>query len=879
MLIYNILQNSWYLYFLSLSKKSFLLSTNRRIWYSMPADCVKLTHFCSNMIKQTILFISLFCSLATVTFAQFPMGGGAAGPTVTGKITGSIIDSSNREVVEFATVALRRAGSTKDINGTITDEKGGFKLENVSNGKYEIVISFLGYETKTIRNIELTPKKPDAQVGTILLAVEGVSLQTVTVEDQASLIENRVDKMVYNAEKDATSAGGSAVDVLQKVPMLSVDLDGNVSLRGSTNLRILINGKPSGMFSSNVADALKMIPADQIKSVEVITNPSAKYDGEGSGGIINIITKKKNAEGTSGSVNSALGTRQNNLFLNLGLRKGRFGINGGGGAFWGWPGKGTNSLDRTNYVGNETVKTSELGTNTTSRIGYHGNIGADYDFNAFNSISSTFRANGFGMDRNSVTNVSVDDQILDQKLLYGRINESNILRGGFDWNTDFRRTFKKKDQEFGLAFQWSNNKSLTDNIFITENNPDYNFNQKSDNDGINNEYTIQADYTHPFSAKVKMEVGAKSVLRDINSDLNYFNFDPDQQVYLPDAGRTSLFKYSQDVMAGYASMTAGLSKTISMIAGVRWENTNIHGRYSTGSGDPFSNDYNNFLPNISISKQMKNFRTIKLGYSKRIQRPSLFFINPFQDAQDTRNITVGNPLLRPELTDQLELALTTYLKGSMVNLSFYAKHTDDIIENLTEIRNDGTSQATFKNAGDNYSYGMNAFSSVNLSKKWTLRGNVNIGSYNTKSDLTQENFSAGIQYNAFIMSSFDFKTKGLKADLFGIFNSPRRSLQGTTPSFSMYSIGLKKEILKKKGTLGFNTVTPFNRYRAFKSSIQGDNFIQESNFKIPFASFGVNFSYQWGKMNFNAPQKKRGVKNDDLKQGDGGGDMGGGNRN
>ncbi len=829
------------------------------------------------MLRFSLLFILFLTGILfnTELRAQFP-GGGAAAPTITGKITGSIIDSTDRSVVEFATVALRRAGSTKDINGTLTDEKGNFKLENVSQGKYIVTITFIGYNTKTVSNIELTAKKPDASIGTILLGAVGVTMDGVTIESQASLIENRVDKLVYNAEKDATSAGGSAVDVLQKVPMLSVDLDGNVSLRGSTNLRILINGKPSGMFSSNVADALKMIPADQIKSVEVITNPSAKYDGEGTGGIINIITKKKNAEGTSGSINSAIGTRQNNTFLNLGVRKGRFGLNGGGGSFWGWPGVGSNSLERINYVGGTTVTTTELGENKTARIGYFGNLGADYDFNAFNSLSSTFRANGFGMDRTSNTGVRIIDLYQNTSLDYGRINNSDILRGGFDWNTDFKRTFNKKDEELGFAFQWSNSKSITDNLFITENNPGYAFNQKSNNDGINNEYTFQTDYTYPFSAKAKMEIGAKAVLRDIKSDLNYFNFSTDQNEYLPDFTRTSLFKYNQDVSAAYTSFTLGLSKTISMIAGARYEHTAISGN---GASADFGNSYENVLPNISISKQLKKFRTIKLGYSKRIQRPSLFYINPFQDAQDTRNITQGNPYLAPELTDQVELALTTFLKGSMVNLSFYAKHTNDIIENLTEITNDGQSITTYKNAGDNYSYGFNAFSSVNLSKKWTVRGNINLGTYNTKSDLTQTNYSSGVQYNAFLMSSFDFKKNGLKADLFGIFNSPRRSLQGTTPSFSMYSLGLKKDILKKKGTIGFTTVTPFTKFRSFKSSIEGDNFKQVSDFKIPFASFGINFSYQWGKMNFNAQPKKRGVKNDDLKQGDGGGDMNQGSRN
>ena len=833
-------------------------------------------------MKSGILSLLLIFTFVYTGLAQFPGGGGgSAATTITGKITGTIIDSVTRELLSYAPVTLRRAGSTKDINGVLTDDKGVFKLENISQGKYVVILTSIGYTPKPIANIELTLKKPDANIGTVMLAPIGVALKEVTVESQASLIENRVDKLVYNAEKDATSAGGSAVDVLQKVPMLSVDLDGNVSLRGSTSIKILINGKPSGMFSTNVADALKMIPADQIKSVEVITNPSAKYDGEGTGGIINIITKKKNAEGTSGSINTAVGTRQNNLFLNLGVHHGRFGLNGGGGSFWGWPGTGTNALNRINFVNDKTVTTSELGTNRTSRLGYFGNVGADYDFNAFNSISSTFRANGFGMKRNSNTSVAINDQIQNLLLNYQRINTSDVLRGGFDWNTDFKRTFKKKDQEWSTAFQWSNNKSITDNIFITENNPAFAQNQKSNNDGINNEYTIQSDYTHPFSEKAKLEVGAKTVFRVINSDLNYFNFSADQKEYQPDVSRTNLFRYNQDVTAGYASFTAGLSKTINMITGARWENTYISGKFADGALAPFSNNYSNLLPNISFSKTLPKYRTIKLGYSKRIQRPSLQFINPFQDAQDSRNITQGNPTLRPELTDQLELALTTFLKGSMVNLSLYAKQTHDIIENITSITNDGRSIATYKNAGINYSYGVNAFSSVNVTKQWTLRGNINLGTYNTKSDLTKTNFSAGLQYNAFIMSSFDFKTKGLKADLFGIFNSPRRSLQGTTPSFSMYSIGLKKDILNKKGTVGFNTVTPFTKYRAFKSNIEGDNFKQVSNFQIPFASFGISFSYQWGKLNFNAQPKKRGVKNDDLKQGEGGGDMqqGGGTRN
>lgn len=222
------------------------------------------------------------------------MMGGNQAPVLKGKVKGMLLDSVTGESIGFATLVLRKSGLKTDLDGVLSDDNGSWNFENVKTGKYDIVISFLGYEEKVLKNVETTLKNPDIDLGKIQLRPSAILLDAVEVKEERSLVENKVDRIVYNAENDASIAGGDATDVLRKVPMLTVDLQGNVSLRGSQNVRILINGKPSGMFSNNIADALKMFPADQIKKVEVITSPSAKYDAEGSGGIINIITSKQN---------------------------------------------------------------------------------------------------------------------------------------------------------------------------------------------------------------------------------------------------------------------------------------------------------------------------------------------------------------------------------------------------------------------------------------------------------------------------------------------------------------------------------------------------------------------------------------------------------
>lgn len=805
------------------------------------------------------------------------MGGGSS---ITGRISGVIIDSLTKKPVDYATVALGRSGSTKNTNGALTDDKGEFKIDKVSPGSYRLSVTFMGYKTKVIDPVKTTLEKPDLNLGRIVLSPNANMLEAVVVEGQAAVIENKVDKMVYNAEKDATVSGGNAGDVLRKVPMVSVDQDGNVSLRGSQNVRILINGKPSGAVAASIADAMKMLPADQIKSVEVITSPSAKYDAEGTGGIINIITKKKEMSGVSGSISGGLGTRQNNGNANLNINHNRLSVSGNFGGNLTWPQNSTIVYNSLNPV--LATDNSQVGTSETKRYGFMSSGNVSYDFNNYNSISSGIRFNQgqFQTDGTSF-NRRFANSIED---IYTQDNFSETLFGGFDWNGDYVRKFKKQGHEISIAGQWSHSKNTTD--FNSDYTPITNThkNQLGDNDAKNDEYTIQADYTLPISEKFKLETGVKTITRQINSDYTVSILNPGAEDYIIDNNTSNNYDYSQDVYSGYAVVSLQLKNNFGIQIGGRIENTKIDGGANSLNDElePFSNSYTNFIPSFSISKTIKA-HTFRLSYNKRIQRPSLQFLNPFRNTSNILYQSQGNPYLSPEISQSVELNYSTFIKSSVINTSLYFRHTENIIESFlrpdtyTYTNESGVEQTipisltTFNNIGDNNSFGGSFFGSINPVKDVTLRGNINLYTYSPTAagEFQQMDGKTYVMYNAFASGSVKLPY-GFITETFMIFNAPRRTFQGKNPSFNMWVLSLNKEILKKKGKIGINVVDPFNERKDFKSAINSGTLVQNSNFSIPFRSVGVNFSWQFGKMNFNPQQqrRKRGVNNDDLKQGD-----------
>jgi len=785
--------------------------------------------------------------------------------------------------MDYASVGLYYSGGKAPITGVITDPKGGFKLDNVSAGRYKLVITFIGYPNKTIDPVVTTNVKPDNNLGTIVVSPGARVLKEVAVTGQTPLIENRIDKIVYNAEKDITAAGGTATDLLEKVPLVTVDINGNVSIRGDQNIRVLINGKPSGATSTSLSDVLKSIPADQIKSIEVITSPSAKYDAEGSAGILNIITKQKNVSGVSGSVSGGVGTRQNNGNANLNYNKNRFNLSVNVGGNASWPQTSLTDFKQQINFGAIQTSTETSGTSELTRHALIGSVTAGYEFNGFNNITSTFRFNQIQFNNDGNYNTISATPYASSSLTHNLID-------GFDWNIDYTHKFKKEGHELDFSTQWSHNDGVTDftNIYSGV------FNNLQDNiTGVNNEYTLQVDYTLPISKVFKLEAGGKSIFRRISSTSDYYQYDNSIPGFVYDPNNSDIYDYNQNVYAGYSVFTITLPKKYTILAGVRDENTDINGNSvnQTQNLQPVSQDYNTLVPSLTLQKQLTTTQTIKLAYSKRITRPSLQYLNPFVNQSNIQAQSVGNPNLNPEISQTIEFDYNSYIGTSILNLSAYYKHTAGLIEGIAQpisvtVNNvaEGGTLTTYQNIGNNNSLGGSFFGTINPFKALTILGNLNAYTYKPDPSgvFIQDKSQNGtyLQYSGFLRASLQLP-HDLVAESFAFGSAARHTIQGTTPSFSIFGVGVKKQFMQKKMAIGVNALEPFSKYKEFDSQLSSPGFNQSSSFKLPFRSFGLTFSYSFGKLNFSNPTQKKGINNDDLKQGDqgvGGGAPAGGGR-
>jgi outer membrane receptor protein involved in Fe transport len=820
------------------------------------------------------IYLNLFLGLiACASLAQNPNGTNK-GPNATtvlpiqiiGKLTGVVIDSEKKDPVEFATVALIDKATEKTIDGTTTDEKGKFTLGKIPTGTYKLLVTFIGYQTLAIDPVEIAEGRNDLNLGNVSLIATIKNLEAVTITEQKDLIEDKVDRIVYNADKDITNAGGTAEDVMRKVPMLSVDPDGNVQLRGSSNVRVLINNKPSTIMASNVADALKQIPANMIKSVEVITSPSAKYDAEGTAGIINIVTKKNNLQGISGSINAGGGNRTSNMFGNIGYKQGKLGLN---------LNTGTNLIyrpfdgyTRRNNFGGDTFDPSFLDQTTKGDfVGIFGNtqLGWDYEINPKNNLSGSVR---FGLNRfhnnnllaTTLTNTA-NDEITDQ---FERNIDNKNRNNNIDLNFDYTRTFKKPNQEFSILALYSRSDGGNKYSLIQDENDIVNYQEKNDNTNTNQEITLQADYTHPISEAMTLEVGSKAILRKVTSNFDLFTYDFDDEIFVNNPERSNDFTYDQNVIASYISWGYNTKKKWGFRLGTRYEHTDIKGSFIS-DGTAFTQDFDNLIPSATISKDFKKGQKIRLNYSRRIQRPSIFFLNPYVNSADSLNISQGNPELQPELTNNLELSLSVYAKTSSMTISAYWRNTGNAITAFQTIDEEGVSTTTYGNIAENNVYGASWFGSTQPIKPWRISGNANI--FYSRFDSPQQD-NSGWSGNFNMNSSFDFG-KGWSAQFFGMINLPRVELQGTRGTWSFYTMGIKKELFKKKGgiTVGIDNV--FTKAMKIRSNFESAAFRTASLNNNYARAFRIGFNYQFGKMNFNdRPKRKKSVNNDDLKQGE-----------
>ncbi len=826
---------------------------------------------------KKILLLTIVCLSFQFAQAQRPSGGrGQQATKGIGKITGLVLDETTGKAVEFSTVSLYTQDSDKLIDGTISDENGKFVLAGLKDNVYKLEISFLGYENLIVEDVEMKREK-NISLGKIRLSTAAATLDEVVVKSERTLIEEKVDRMVYNAEQDDLAKGGDAADVLRKVPLLQVDLEGNVTLRGTSNIQVLINNKPSTIMADNVADALKMMPADMIKKVEVITSPSAKYDAEGSGGIINIITKRNNLEGYYLNVNTGVGLRGSSLGLNGSLRKGKFGmtLGGRGRAFYS---PSENTLEQfTLEDGIENVSRQFAESQNNGIFGRY-NLGLDYDID-----NTQFLSGGVRYGIRSFSN----DQLQTTELFRDNVLNNTFLRNidgtrgsnSIDANLDYLKIFKE-DQEWSISSLYSirdgNNNFISDNL--TDEEVILN-SLKNDNDNRNQELTLQTDFQTPIGDNQMFEVGGKGIFRKVDSDFSYLFAETGGDFVLDPRRPAGTLDYEQNVSAAYTSYTFSTPSKYTFKVGARYEKTAIN---AVQDGEDIEiPDYDNLVPSVNISKRLANFSTIKLGYGRRIQRPGLRQLNPNVDVSNNQDIQAGNPNLEPELTDNFELGYSGMVNKTYFNISLFTRFTDNAINQVRYPLGDesGAIFTTYDNIGKEQATGLNIFANVNITENWSINGGVNANYAQLEGQIvglngqTETAENSGLNYGGRLMTQMKLNN-GWSMQAFSFMRGRRVQLQGWRGGYGMYALGFNKDLKNEKGSFGISAENFAGRGWNMRSETVSPFFTQTTDRLFLNRSIRVNFSYKFGKMDFKESRKKtRSVRNDDVMSG---GDEGGG---
>ncbi len=799
-------------------------------------------------------------------------------------VSGTILDSVSKKPVDYATVSVLDQTSSKIISSTLADANGRFIIGRLAAGTYNLKVTFVGYAEKFISDIKLGDAQ-SLKLGNILLRGNTKALKEVQITGRKALIEEKIDRTVYNAENDLTTRGGDATDVMKRVPMVSVDLDGNVSVRGSSNIKVLINGKPSAMMSASVADALKQIPADLISSVEVITSPSAKYDAEGSGGILNIVLKKNNLQGLSLNINSTAGTRGSGLGLNGGYKVGKFNfsLGGFGRASYNTPGNFTNSQTITSLTNNDVTQiTQSANTHNKSLMGRY-NFGADYDISDHHSLSLgiVLGANNRPTTQdNFLTDTYLNSALVSSMLQTNKItNNSNQL----DATLTYTLTGKKPQQEFSLLTEYSQNirDYNFENIFLSQTTGEAVNGLKNLNHSTNKEITLEADYQTPLFKNQLLEFGAKDIIRRVNSDYSYFAADDGSLDYQPlsAVNLSNAFNYRQNVAAGYVSYTVSLPKSYTLKAGARYEYTSINADFQTGSAVSIP-DYGVLVPSLNVGKRFDNGDMIKLGFNRRIQRPSLEFLNPNVQASNPLNITVGNPRLQPEFTNNYELAYSTHLKNNNLNISAFMRNTNDAIQTIRTSSGD-TVRTTYQNLGKQNAYGFSLSLSLSPISKLNLNGGVD--SYyltlnNQDPDPLYYASNHGWVTNFRLFGSYDLSDKyALQA--FAFHRSNQIQLQGYQGGFGVYNLSLNRYFAKKKGTFGIAGDNFLTHGYHIPTVVNSGNISQTAINVNYIRNFEIKLSYKIGGLSNKPSKPKKTINNDDLKQDTGSGETSGNTKN
>ena len=802
-------------------------------------------------LQLTLLFVFIF----TFAFAQKEV-----------KVEGTVVEESTNIPLEYATITFKTNPDNKIVTGGITDSKGKFSVD-VPAGTYNISVEYISYKTKDYLNKTIAKS---INLGTVSLSLDVESLGEVEIIAERTTVEIRLDKKIYNVGKDLTVKGGTVSDVLDNVPSVSVDVEGNVALRGNDDVRILINGKPSGLVGLNSTDALRQLPAEAIERVEVITSPSARYDAEGSAGILNIILRRSKLQGLNGAITVNGGyPLQAGVSGNINYRTGDVNIfNTSNYNYRESPGNGLNDTEFFN--GDEpSTFLKERREFDRERKGYSTNTGIEWYINDTSSLTASLvyrdsdnESNTFNrtqeFDANNVlTNTTIrrdpefeDDKTVQYSLSYDK---------QFNSNSQHKLTFD---------FQYEDSAELEQSI-INQNGFDVEFVETDENQ---NRILLQADYVQPIEETGQFEFGYRGEFFDLLTDYLVESSFDNGDTFQVNTNLSNSLDFKQQVNAFYSQYGNKLGEKFSYLLGLRYEGTRITIDQVT-SGDFDKKEYHQLFPTVNLAFELSEDENITLGYNRRIRRPRSRFINPFPSRSSATNLFQGNPDLDPSTSNAFDLgyfkrfgklSLTTsvYFQRAKDAFNFVALETDNfyIFEtNQTVNVNDPDFDQLNENfdlvpvirrspinLATNDRFGLEFTLTYRPTKKWNLNGNFNLFNSSTRGDFEGQNFDADnlswfvrLNNKYTLPGNIDWQTR-----LF--YRGPQETAQSRRKGIFSTDLAFSKDLFNDKASIAFNIRDVFNS-RKFRSDNFTDTFNNYGEFQRRVRSFNLAFTYRFNQ--------------------------------
>lgn len=805
------------------------------------------------MFRKLMLLFSIVCLY---------ISGIAATPATTFQVKGIVTDSITGKGISYVTITVQTADEV--IKRLASDASGKFEIELNAPGKYDLVFHSIGYKLHK-NEVELVEGNPRVDLGTIAVAPSIETIGEVMVATARPLVRTETDKIIYSIEADPESKTNSAIEMLRKVPMVTVDGEDNIMLRGSSNFRILLNGKNSSMLSQNPKDVLRSLPASSIRDIEVITNPSSKYEAEGVGGIINIITTRRQVDGFMGRVNAGVDTRggfNTGLYATTKINKFGFSMNYGNNLF-NQP-RNISESKRENLLSETNRFTETNGTNKYNGLFHYLMSEASYEIDTFNLVSLSFMGqtgNYTGTGEMMTTDFDLNRNITRQ---FRNLTEMGNMFGMISGNIDYQRTFKKPDKTFTISYKMDYSPRNSDNRNEIDGLLNYtSYNQKSTNDAYGLEQTIQVDYFNPVNKTHQVETGLKYILRQNVSESDVLRMTDGE--WVRDMTRINDLDYDQHIIGLYAGYLLKIKK-FSFKTGLRAEGTINDGHFKSVKDTSFTNKLFNLVPYVTLSQNLDKGQNVRLSYTQRLSRPGIWYLNPFYNDLDPLNVSYGNPKLDAEVSHSFDFTYGKFSPKYNLNISLNSAFANNTIQSISTMQANGVRVTTYENIGKNQRFGANMYGSLRFGTKFTLNSNLGVSHISIESNDARNLSNSGFMYNGNLnMRVIPWKNGSFSA--FGGVYSSGVMLQGRSGTQYFNSISYMQEFFDKKLTASLSVSDPFRKRMKYESTFDDPTFTQSSVNYIYNRMLRVNVSYRFGQMKGEIRKAKRGIRNDDLKSG------------